>query len=91
MMTTLGSFELQTPLKCALSHLALFHCSTSGAHSVWDMKMNSLKALIEHDPTHIFVPFRPHQTLCQVVNSICMCMLVLDGVKAPKLNTADGE
>lgn len=47
--------------------------------------------LIEHDPTHTLVLFRPHRTLCQVVNSICMCMLVVDGIIAQTLHSADGE
>lgn len=47
--------------------------------------------LITHDPTHTLVLFRPHCTLCQVVNSICVCMLVVDGIIAWTLRCADGE
>lgn len=47
--------------------------------------------LITHDPTHTLVLFRPHCTLCQVVNSICVCMLVVDGIIAWTLRSADGE
>lgn len=43
---TLGGFQLQTlynvSLKLALSHLALYHCSTGGAYAARNMKMNLL-------------------------------------------------
>lgn len=42
-------------------------------------------------PHHTLVLFRPHHTLCQVVNSISMCTLVVDGIIAWMLHTADGE
>lgn len=47
--------------------------------------------LIEHDPTHTLVFFRPHRSRCQVANSICMCMLVVDGIIGRTLHSADGE
>lgn len=47
--------------------------------------------LIEHEPTRTLVLFRPHHTLCHVVNSIYMCMLVVDGIIAWTLHGADGE
>lgn len=47
--------------------------------------------LIEHNSHHTLVLFRLHRALCQVVNSICMRTLVVDGIIARMLHNADGE
>ena len=47
--------------------------------------------VIERNPAHTLVLFRPHHAPCQVVNSICMFMLAVDGLIAQTLHSADGE
>lgn len=40
---------------------------------------------------HSLVLLGPHRALCQVVNSICMCVLVLGAIIVLTLHGADGE
>lgn len=47
--------------------------------------------LIKHVPAHTLVLLGPHRALCEVVNSICMCVLVLGAIIALTLQSADGE
>lgn len=47
--------------------------------------------LIKHAPAHTLVLLGPHRALCRVVNSICMCVLVLGAIIALTLQSADGE
>lgn len=91
---TQGAFNLKCCTMCLQSvQLFILHHITAAQveHTLFENDNELSLPLIKHDPTHTLVLFRPHRALCQVANSTCMCMLVVDGIIAPTLHTADGE
>lgn len=69
-------------VKCAVTQLCIILLKHKWCMFCMEADNELTLLLIKHDPTQTLVLFRPHRTLCQVVNSSCMCMLVLDGVIA---------